>query len=112
MTDEHGEVRTRRRTAAEIQKIASEFESSGLSRSQFCRRQGMTLGTLNRYLKRMYGESTSSVSQAGLVAVEVGNDRGGGGGLVVALSNGRRIEVDTKFDGPTLQRLVQVLETM
>jgi hypothetical protein len=32
--------------------------------------------------------------------------------LAVVLSGGRRIEVGTTFDGPTLQRLVQTLEMM
>ncbi len=116
MTDEQGVVRKRRRTAVEIQKIVSEFGSSGLNRSQFCRRQGLTLGTLNRYLERMQGESTNSASNGGLVAVELrgvklGQDREASG-LAVVLSGGRRVEVGAGFDGATLQRLVQALETM
>jgi hypothetical protein len=116
MTNEEGVVRKRRRTSAEIQQIVSEYGSSGLNRSQFCRRQGLTLGTLNCYLERMQGEGTNSASSGGLVAVElrgvkVGQDREAVG-LVVVLSGGRRIEVGAGFDGATLQRLVQTLETM
>jgi hypothetical protein len=116
MTDEQGLVRRRRRTAAEIQQIVSEFGSSGLNRSQFCRRQGLTLGTLNRYLERMQGEGTNDASNGALVTVELrgmklGQDREASG-LVVVLSGGRRIEVGAAFDGATLQRLVQTLETM
>jgi phage protein D len=33
-------------------------------------------------------------------------------GLVVLLSRGRKIEVGAGFDGPTLQRLVNLLEKM
>jgi hypothetical protein len=117
MTDEQGVVGGRRRTPAEIQQIVREFAGSGVNRSQFCQRQGLTLGTLHRYLKRMQGESAGSASDAGLVAVEVhGLKRETAGdavcGLAVVLSGGRRIEVGTTFDGPTLQRLVQTLEMM
>jgi hypothetical protein len=116
MTEEQGVVRKRRRTSAEIQQIVSEFNGSGLNRSQFCRRQGLTLGTLNHYLERMQGERTNSGSHGGLVAVELrgmklGQEREASG-LAVVLSGGRRIEVGAAFDGATLQRLVQTLETM
>jgi hypothetical protein len=40
--------KTGRRTTAEIEQIVSEYESSGLNRSQFCRGHGLTLGVLNR----------------------------------------------------------------
>jgi hypothetical protein len=116
MTDEHGVVRKRRRTAVEIQRIVSEFGNSGLNRSQFCRRQGLTLGTLNRYLGRMQGERPDSASNGGLVAVELRGmkltQEREASGLVVVLSGGRRIEVGAAFDAVTLQRLVQTLETM
>jgi hypothetical protein len=117
MTDEQGVVRGRRRTPVEIQQIVRAFAGSGVNRRQFCQRQGLSLGTLNRYLKRMQGESAGSVSNAGLVAVEVRDmkrETAGDAvcGLAVVLSGGRRIEVGTTFDGPTLQRLVQTLEML
>jgi hypothetical protein len=33
-------------------------------------------------------------------------------GLAVVLSSGRRIEVERSFDGPTFERLVNVLEQL
>lgn len=71
MTDEQGVVRKSRRAPAEIEQIVSEFEVSGLNRSQFCRRQGLTLGTLNRYLKRLRAGSNCGASTAALLAVEL-----------------------------------------
>jgi hypothetical protein len=117
MTVEHGVVRKPRRTPAEIEQVVSEFEGSGLNRSQFCRHHGLTLGTLNRYLKRMRGESPSTANNGGLVAVELAGMKLGAAresvcGLAVVLSHGRRIEIGAGFDGPTLRRLVQVLETV
>jgi len=50
---ESEEVKPRRRpTRQEVQRLVSEFGASGLSRGEFCRIHGMTLGTLQRGLKR------------------------------------------------------------
>ncbi len=117
MTEEQSVVEKRRRTPAEIEQIVCEFESSGLNRSQFCRRQGLTLGVLNRYLQRRQAASGSGASGDGLVAVELAGKKqwaesGGSCGLAVVLSKGRRIAVSAGFDAGTLVRVVQVLETM
>jgi transposase-like protein len=117
MSDEKDAVRKGRRTSAEIEQIVSEYESSGLNRSQFCRGHGLTLGILNRYLRRLRVASAGGASGGGLVAVElagkkVGAERMGSCGLAVLLRSGREIAVSASFDSATLQRLVQVLETM
>ena len=108
--------RRRRRTPAEIQQIISEFKSGELTQREFCRRQGLTLSTLGRYLGRGRGAS-SEASKRGLVAVELAVKKGvakasGGCGLSVSVGSGRRIVVEAGFDAATLQRLVQVLERM
>jgi len=116
MTDEQGVVGKKRRTPAEIGQIVSQYQSSGLNRSQFCRREGLTLGVLNRYLQRRHEASGSGGSGDGLVAVELAGKKlwaesGGSCGLAVVLERGRRIAVSAGFDAATLQRLVRVLET-
>jgi hypothetical protein len=117
MSDEKDAVQKGRRTTIEIEQIVSEYESSGLNRSQFCRGRGLTLGVLNRYLRRLRVAAEGGGSGGGLVAVELagkklGAERAGSGGLAVVLRSGREIAVRTGFDSATLQRLVQVLETM
>src|SRR5258708_20744566 len=117
MTDEQSVGGKRRSTPAEIEQIVCEFESSGLNRSQFCRRQGLTLGVLNRYLLRRHAASGSGASGDGLVGVELagkklGAERAASCGLAVVLARGRRIAVDPSFDPPTLQRSVQGLGEM
>jgi hypothetical protein len=116
MSDEQGAVRKGRRTPAEIEQIVSEFESSGLNRSQFCRERGLTLGVLNRCLKRLRAASDRGATGVGLVAVELAGKKlgveRGSCGLAVVLRSGREIAVRAGFDSATLQRLVQVLERM
>jgi hypothetical protein len=107
--------RRRRRTSAEIQQIVSEFKSGELTQKEFCRRQGLTLSTLGRYLSR--GRASSEANNRGLVAVELAVKKGGGKacggcGLSVMVASGRRIVVEAGFDAASLQRLVQVLERM
>jgi len=104
----------RRRSPAEIQQIVAEFAQSGLRRTEFCRRHGITLGTLHRYLQRIQGETGSTAGNSGLVPVEVASasERESGCGLTVVLGHGRRIEVGTGFEVATLERLIRLLETM
>jgi hypothetical protein len=113
MSEEQVGAQKLRRTAAEIEQIVSEYKSSGLNRSQFCRSRGLTLGVLNRYLNR----TRAVISGDGLVAVEWSGkkqsvERASSCGLSVVLRSGREIAVNTDFDAATLQRLVEVLETM
>jgi transcriptional regulator with XRE-family HTH domain len=107
--------RRRRRAPAEIEQILSEFKSGELTQKEFCRRQGLTLSTLGRYLRQR--SASSEASKRGLVAVELavkkgGAEASGGCGLSVSVGSGRRIVVEAGFDAATLQRLVQVLERM
>jgi hypothetical protein len=109
-------VGKRRRTTAELEQIVREFESSGLNRSQFCQQQHLTWGVLNRHLRRQQAGG-GGASREGLIAVELagnklGTERTDRCGLTVVLGRGRRIAVSSGFDAVTLQRLVQVLETM
>ncbi len=105
------EVR-RRRSRAEAEQVAGEYEASGLSRVEFCRKHGLSLATLARYRKR-----APSKAEPGnrWVAVEVAGasstlESRRNSGLAVALSGGRRIEVRCGFDSHTLVQLLSVLE--
>jgi hypothetical protein len=118
MTSEQAVAGKRRRTPAEIEQLVREFASSGLNRTQFCRQQGLTLGVLNRSLRRLQGrEGCRAESGDRLIAVELAGkirevEPARSCGLAVVLGRGRQIAVSTGFDAATLQRLVHVLERM
>ena len=103
----------RRRSRAEAGQLVAEYEASGLSQVEFCRKQGLSLATLARYRKRRaQGEV---VAGNRWVAVEVSGtdpalEGGTSSGLAVALPGGRRIEVRCGFDCHTLAQLLGVLE--
>jgi transposase-like protein len=112
------EVKRRRRSSQEIQRLVAEFRTSGLRQSEFCQIHGLTHGTLQRGLRRERLGSGSQGGVQGLVAVEVSDgdalDRrrpqGGRCGLEVILAKGRRIELSLDFDAVQLRRAVEVLE--
>jgi hypothetical protein len=114
--DQTGVTAQRRRTRTEIEQLVAEFAGSGLNRTEFCRRQHLTLGTLNRYLQH---EATSQDGSARrrLVAVELAGAKTimgnhSGSGLAVVLREGRTIEVEAGFDAATLERLLRLLENL
>lgn len=104
---------SRRRSRAEVAQLVVEYETSGLSRADFCRERGLSLATLVRYRKRQaQGEKAPGNRW---VAVEVSGAypalaAAAGSGLAVALPGGRRIEVGRGFDARTLVQLLGVLE--
>ena len=103
----------RRRSRQEVEQVVAEYESSGLSRIEFCRQRGLALSTLGRYRKRE--ERQAPTGSSGLLAVEVSGRAPAaiaatGSALAVVLRGGRRIEVGRGFDPGALEQLVRVLE--
>ena len=91
----------------------AEYETSGLSQIEFCRKQGVSLATLARYRKRRAQGAVTPGDRWVAVEVSASHRRlesGAGSGLVVALPSGRRIEVGRGFDSRTLVQLLGVLE--
>ena len=103
-----------RRTREEIRQIVAEFATSGMPQSEFCRSRGLSRSSLDRYLRRQRAQDAGSDASHRLLAVEVraasGSSASNGGGLVVALASGRRIEVNRGFDAATLERLLMILD--
>ena len=103
----------RRRSRQEVDRLVAEYESSGLSRLEFCRERGVGLSTLDRYRTRR--KRQTPVGGNALLAVEVSTGgavatAGTGSALVAVLRGGRRIEVGRGFDTRSLEQLVRVLE--
>ena len=117
MTMEKKLVTLKRRTRAEVQHLVTEFASSGMRRSEFCRRRGLSLSTLSRHLKkqRWKRKNRAAFSAERLVPVELAAKKSPtqhepSCGLAVVLSGGQRIEVYPDFDTNTFERLVSALE--
>jgi transposase-like protein len=110
-----------RRSRAEVAELVAAFERSGLNRSEYCRRHGLSLSSLKRYSKRMEDavsglsdRSERTAPAVSLIPVEVLDcptaQQASQTALFVELCFGRRIGVDAGFDGATLRRLIAVLD--
>ena len=102
--------RRRRRSREEAEQLAAEFETSGLTRREFCERNEVSLNALGRYVKRYRQQKAQLDGGQQWVAVEIGERGASGSGLWVALRGGRRIAVGRGFDTATLQQVVTALE--
>ncbi len=109
-SEESGRQRRRHRSRAEADRLAAEYEASGLSREEFCRQRDVAMKTLARYVVRYRKQQAAGIEPQRWVEVEVAGPRECGGELSVLLSGGRRIEVRPGFDAGTLRQLVAVLE--
>ena len=98
------------RTREEAERVAAEYETSGLTRQEFSNRSGVPMKTLARYVARYRKKKADNDPQQRWVAVEVAEQRGRGDELSVVLANGRRIAVQHGFHADTLRQLVTVLE--
>jgi hypothetical protein len=110
---EQGISSGRRRSRAEAEQLVKAYEASGLSKVEFCRQQGLSLATLDRYRKRQRQAQEEAGSKNRWVRVAVSGGAMASGtpsGLSIALGEGRRIEVGCGFDGPTLVQLLSMLE--
>ncbi len=109
-SNQSGKQRRRRRSRAEADRLAAEYEASGLSQGDFCTQRDVPLKTLGRYVTRYRKQKAGGNEPQRWVAVEVSGHSGSGGELAVLLSTGRRIEVKRGFDAGTLRQLAAVLE--
>ena len=105
----------RRRSGEEVERLAIEFEASGLRLMEFCRKHGLPPSTLQRNLKRQRLAHIQTKQDDRLVAGALAGRNGskdgrGASALRVVVSSGRRIEVWPDFDSRTLERLLSVLE--
>jgi hypothetical protein len=101
----------RHRTRAEADRIAAEYEASGLSREEFCQQKNVAMKTLARYVTRFRKQSAAHTQPQRWVSVEVaGRSTDTGSELTVVLGCGRRIEIRRGFDAGTLRELVTALE--
>jgi hypothetical protein len=107
---ESGRQHRRHRSRAEADRLAAEYEASGLSREAFCRQKDMPLKTLARYLTRYRKQQAGGGEPPRWIPVEIAGQPRQGSELSVLLSGGRRIEVKRGFDVGTLRQLVTVLE--
>ena len=95
----------RRRSTEEIEQELEQYRTSGLTQIEYCRRTGMVLSTLRRYLRQ------NGVEPERLIRINLESaDAESGAGFALVLGNGRRIESGWRFADAELARLIRIAE--
>ena len=105
-----------RRSRAEANRLAAEFEQSGMTRAAFCQMHGLSAHRLDYYrrMRRVRSGATPQLLPVELVRVSSPVQEPTAfqaAPLRVELSNGRRIVVEEGFSAKLLQALVAALES-
>ena len=109
-----------------MERVVRDYGNSGLTRRQYCEERGIAEHTLHYYQRRLRelrereGRGASPKVErrpaARLARVEVvdeapaGSAAGEGGGFVLVLGKGRRVEVRWDYGEAELARLIRVVE--
>jgi hypothetical protein len=94
-----------RRSAEEIQHLLEEYRQSGEGRTEFCRRQGIPVTTLDYYVRRQTLKTRPRLTRVKLTALAEPPAH-----FVLVLRNGRRIESGWNFRDTDLARLILIAE--
>jgi hypothetical protein len=94
-----------RRSAEEIQHLLEEYRQSGEGRTEFCRRQGIPVTTLDYYVRRQKLKTRPRLTRVKLTAPAEPPAH-----FVLVLRNGRRIESGWNFRDTDLARLIRIAE--
>jgi hypothetical protein len=102
-----------KRTAEEVEKLLKGYEESGLSRQEYCKREGIPVTTLDYYRGRATRKGAAQRRASGLVKVNVEAAPGEAQSVFrLTLANGRRIESGWSFSDADLARLIRIAEAV
>ena len=94
-----------RRSAEEVQRLLDEYRQSSEGRTEYCRRQGIPVTTLDYYVRRQTLRTRPRLARVKLTASAAPP-----ASFALVLHNGRRIESGWNFRDADLARLIRVAE--
>lgn len=105
-------ARTPAARAEAIEQLILGYETSGMTRQQYCDLHGIPVSTFAYYRRRSQERRSKGQGQQ-LVRVEVSTPEqqtGPSGGFALTLAKGRRIEAHWNFGEQELLRLIRIVE--
>ena len=103
----------KKRTAEEIERLLQGYKESGLSRQEYCQREGIPVTTFDYYRQRSTRKAEAKGRTAGLVKVKLeAAPLQAQSVFRLTLANGRRIERSWTFSGAHLARLIRIAEAV
>jgi hypothetical protein len=88
---------------SEMRRVVEEFQTSGLTRGEFCRQRAIPVTTLDYWRQQMRRKPR-------LVQVKVAGVEATAQSFTLRLANGRSIDSSWRFDEEELTRLIRVAE--
>jgi hypothetical protein len=97
-----------KRNAEEMERLVEGYQASGLTRTEYCRREGVPVTTLDYYRQRQ-----TRREKGRLVKVVAQSDPAEPKSVfTVVLANGRRIESGWRYGEAELARLIRICEAV
>lgn len=98
-----------RRSTDEVKRLLESFQRSGLTRRQFCEREGIARTTLDYYRRRASEKATIRLAKVAIASTPA---QVPAGRFTLVLANGRRIEGNWDFREADLARLIRTVEAV
>ncbi len=95
-----------KRSAEEVQRLLEGYRQSGETRTEYCRREGIPVTTLDYYRHRQAIKSQPRLAKVKLRPAEPATT------FTLVLPNGRRIESGWNFSDTDLARLIRAVESV
>jgi DNA-binding CsgD family transcriptional regulator len=105
----------KKRTAEEVERLVKGYEESGLSRQEYCQREGIAVTTLDYYRQRSTRKAAAERRVAASKLVKVKLEAApieAQSVFSLVLANGRRIESAWNFIDVDLARLIRIAEAV
>jgi hypothetical protein len=97
-----------RRSAEEIERLLEGYQTSGLTRTEYCRREGVPVTTLDYYLRRRARKEKGRLVKV-VVKAEPADSQSS---FTLVLANGRRIKSGWRYGEADLARLIRICEAV
>ena len=96
--------------SSEMRGVLDEWETSGLSRREFCQQRGIAVTTFDYWRREHAVKRRKQARGPRMVAVKVKNVEPAPH-FTLSLANGRRIECSWRFADVELTRLIRIAES-
>jgi len=97
-----------KRNAEERERLVEGYQASGLTRTEYCRREGVPVTTLDYYRLRQRRKEKGRLVKV-VVKAEPAESQSS---FTLVLANGRRIESGWRYGGAELARLIRICEAV
>jgi hypothetical protein len=97
-----------KRSAEEIERLVEGYQTSGLTRTEYCRRESVPVTTLDYYRRRQTQKEKERLVKVVVKAAPAESQSS----FTLVLANGRRIESGWRYGEADLARLIRICEAV